>query len=91
MDHLRICMDALRRTASDAEGMRVHLGEQWIDQFCKAQSGSQKGPLKLLLNAIHNQAEQHPAGEDFWIMMGEYVQAKLRGLEPEEPLLPAEQ
>ena len=84
-------MDALRRTASDAEGMRVHLGEQWIDQFCKAQSGNQKGPLKLLLNAIHNQAEQHPAGEDFWIMMGEYVQAKLRGLEPEEPLpLPEE-
>ena len=62
MDHLRICMDALRRTASDAEGMRVHLGEQWIDQFCKAQSGNQKGPLKLLLNAIHNQAEQHPTG-----------------------------
>ncbi len=90
MDQLRICMDALRRTASDAEGMRVHLGEQWIDQFCDAQSGNKKGPLKLLLNAIHNQGEQQPA-EDFWIMMGEYVQAKLHGLEPEEPLPPPEE
>ena len=69
MDHLRICMDALRRTSSDAEGMRVHLGEQWIDQFCDAQTGNQKGPLKRLLNAIHNQAEQRPS-EDFWITRG---------------------
>ncbi len=90
MDDLRICMDKLRRTASDAEGMRVHLGEQWIDQFCDAQSGNQKGPLKLLLNAIHNQAEQNPA-EDFWIMMREYVEARLRDLDPEEPLPPPEE
>ena len=69
--------------------MRVHLGEQWIDQFCKAQTGNQNSPLKLLLNAIHNQAEQRPK-EDFWIMMGGYVQAKLRGLEPKEPLPPNE-
>jgi hypothetical protein len=81
VDHLRVCMDLLRKTASDDEGMRVYLGEKWIDQYCEAEARNQKDPLKRLLNAIHNQAEQRPS-EDFWITMGEYVQARLRRAGP---------
>ena len=36
MDHLRICMNALRWSASDAE--RVHLGERWIERYCQEEA-----------------------------------------------------
>ena len=88
MDHLRICMNALRSSASDAE--RVHLGERWIERYCQEEVGNRKLVLRRLLNAIHKEAQQYPS-EDLWITMQAYVQSLLFKLEPEEPLPPPEE
>ena len=74
MDHLRICMNALRSSASDAE--RVHLGERWIKRYCQEEVGNRKLVLRRLLNAIHKEAQQYPS-EDLWITMQAYVQSLL--------------
>jgi hypothetical protein len=86
MDHLRISMGALRRTASDVEDVRVHLGEEWINQMCKAQAGNRKGPLKQLLNAIHNQADQAKTSGSRWGNM--FRRFFLLSWNPEGPLPP---
>ena len=83
MDHLRICMNALRWSASDAQC--VHLGERWIERYCQEEAGNRKLVLRRLLNAIHKEAQQYPS-EGFWITMQAYVQSLLFKLEPEEPL-----
>jgi hypothetical protein len=87
MDHLQECMNALRRTAFDAE--RVHLGEKWIDQYLHA-AGNREVSLKRLLDAVNKEAKQRPS-EDIWITMQGYVQLILWKLEPEEPLPPPEE
>ena len=86
MDHLRICMNALRWSASDAE--RVHLGERWIERYCQEEACNRTLVLRRLLNAIHKEAQRYPS-EDFWITMGKYVQSLLAKLEPEESLTPS--
>ena len=86
MDHLRICMNALRWSASDGE--RVHLGERWIERYYQEEAGNRKLVLRRLLNAIHKEAQQYPS-EDFWITMRTYVQSLLFKLESEEPLPPS--
>jgi hypothetical protein len=85
MDHLRKCMNALRRTASDAEQYRVYLSEQWIDRYRQNEAANLEVALKRLLDAINKEAEQHP-GEDFWITVRAYVQRCLGELEPDEPV-----
>jgi hypothetical protein len=87
MDYLQECMDALRRTAPDAE--RVHLGEKWIDQYLHA-AGNREVSLKRLLDIINKEAEQRPS-EDIWITMQGYVQLLLWKIEAEELLPPREE
>jgi hypothetical protein len=87
MDHLQQCMNALRRTSSDAEQFRVYLIEAWIDRYCQNEAANKTAALNQLLDAINKEAEQHP-GYDFWITVRAYVQRCLRELKPEEPLAP---
>jgi thiaminase len=88
MDHLRICMNALRWSASDAEC--VYLGEKWINKYRQAEAADQIVSLNRLLNALSEEAEQRPS-EDIWITMQAYVLSLLAQLEPEEPLPPLEE
>ena len=87
MDHLQQCMNALRRTSSDAEQFRVYLIEAWIDRYRQNEAANETVALNQLLEAINKEAEQHP-GYDFWITVRAYVERCLRELEPEEPLPP---
>jgi hypothetical protein len=81
-------MDALRRTAADAD--RVHLGENWINQYLRAEPANRQVSLNRLLDALSKEAKQRPS-QDIWITMQAYVQALLAKLEPEEPLPPPEE
>jgi hypothetical protein len=87
MDHLQQCMNALRRTSSDAEQSRIYLSEVWIDRYRQNEAANVTVGLNQLLEAINKEAERHP-GYDFWITARAYVQRCLRELEPEEPLPP---
>jgi hypothetical protein len=89
MDHLKICMDALRLLAGQPKSpKRVPLAERRINEYLQAEA---RLPLTTSLqrvsDAINKEAEQR-AGNDFWITMQAYVQRGLRELEPEEPLPP---
>ena len=92
MDHLKICVDALRLLAGQPRSPNcVPLAEQRIKEYLRAQIDcARSASLQKLSDVINKEAEQHP-GQDFWITMQAYVQSLVSKLEPDEPLPPLEE
>jgi hypothetical protein len=68
---LQTCMDALRVLADQpaSELNRVPLAERLIDDYIRYSDAS----LERLMDAINAKGE-----DPFWIIMGEYVQSRMR-------------
>jgi hypothetical protein len=76
MDHLRLCINALRVLAKSNDPNRVFLIERRIDEYLRTETFSLSRALERLRRAIHYEEVERREGED-WSIAKEYVRSLL--------------
>jgi len=78
-DLLRLHIEALRVLARTNQPNRVHLIERNIEDYVKAEPGSERSSLERLRDAIVREEAEKRQGED-WSIAKDYVRSRLSWL-----------
>jgi hypothetical protein len=76
MDHLRLCMNALRVLAKSNDPDRTVSVERYIDEYLKAETVGLSRTLERLRKAVRREEAERREGED-WSIAKEYVRSLL--------------
>jgi len=80
-DLLRFHIEALRVLARTNQPNRVHLIERNIEDYVRAEPGSERSSLEHIRDAIDREEAEKRQGED-WSIAKDYVRSRLSWLVP---------